>query len=237
MPNEKNINLLIIDDDQEIADNIKNFLTRHQFNPIVLTDPTQAIELLKRNPIDLIILDLMMPGIDGISLGKQIKALWPTPIIRLTAINDDIEKVVALETSVDDYLTKPFNLRILLAHIKALLKRSQQNGNTNKVIRFFSFVGWKLDAQLRLLLSTDDVDVALSTAEYELLFVLLKNANKTLSRDAILQAMDKPVYVDGERRIDSLIRKLRKKIEIDANQPTIIKTIRQGGYQLTAEIT
>ncbi len=230
-----NPNLLMVDDDEEICQLTAEYLTKHSFNVTLAHDADTAVAILQHEKIDLAILDIMLPGESGINLCKRFHKEYNLPIIMLTAIEEDVEKVVALEIGADDYLTKPFNLRILLARIRALLRRSStkheikdEEGNES----FYRFAGWRFDLNTHQLISADEVQIELSSAERDLLLVFLQNSKRVLSRDQLLDFTKRHASGPFDRSIDVLISRIRQKIEIDPKRPQLIKTVRNLGYVL-----
>ena len=189
----------------------------------------------------------MIPEIDGIECCRRLRQYSQVPILMLTAITDDVEHAVALAQGVDEYLTKPFNLQILLAHIKAMLRRqkqtisttTQQPSKTTKSVEIehdvYEFSGWQLNVSKRCLLSPNNIEIILSAAEYSLLVVLVEHPDRVLTRDFLLNAT-KTEADTFDRSIDTLISRIRRKMEAHMPEPRIIKTVRNGGYILESTI-
>ncbi len=231
--------ILIVDDDAGIRDLLGQFLQKHGFETLLARDGQQMWALYDKSAVDLIILDIMMPGKDGMTLCKELRQKSQIPIIMLTAISEDVDRIIGLEMGADDYLSKPFNPRELLARIKAILRRSGGTAPTrvmNKNSRVFSFSGWQLNRVERRLYSPDQVEISLSTGEYNLLLAFLERPNQVLSRDQLLDLTRNRPAGPFDRSIDIQISRLRHKIEEDHKTPQIIKTVRGGGYVLSTEV-
>ena len=233
--------ILIVDDDAGIRDLLGQFLQKHGFKTSLASGGEAMRAALAKETIDLIILDIMMPGEDGITLCKQLRQKSQIPIIMLTAAADDIDRIIGLEMGADDYISKPFNPRELLARIKAILRRSFQ---VDSVVakrpgdaHTYVFAGWQLNKIERRLYSPDGVEISLSTGEYNLLLVFLKHPHHVLSRDQLLDLTRNRMAGPYDRSIDIQISRLRHKIEVDHKAPQIIKTVRGGGYVLSTEVS
>ncbi|WP_423063166.1 response regulator [Candidiatus Paracoxiella cheracis] len=232
--------ILIVDDDRGIRDLLGKFLRQHGFQASLAKDGIEMRMLLSRQSFDLIILDIMMPGDDGLTLCRQLRTTSSIPIIMLTAIGEDIDRILGLEMGADDYLSKPFNPRELLARIKAILRRAQSNHalpvDSNPEHIIYEFATWRLDQAGRRLTSREDVEITLSTGEFELLLTFVQRPRQVLSRDTLLDLTKNRPAGPYDRSIDISISRLRHKIEKDQKKPQLIKTIRGGGYMLTAEV-
>jgi two-component system OmpR family response regulator len=232
-------NILIVDDDAGIRDLLGQFLQKHGFETLLAKDGKQMWDLYENSSIDLIILDIMLPGKDGVTLCKELRQKSQVPIIMLTAISEDIDRIIGLEMGADDYLSKPFNPRELLARVKAILRRSKGGdavAKTNKRSRVFRFSGWELNRVERRLYSPDQAEISLSTGEYNLLLAFLERPHQVLSRDHLLDLTRNRPAGPYDRSIDIQISRLRHKIEEDHKSPQIIKTVRGGGYVLSTEV-
>jgi len=235
--------ILVVDDHEDIRELVKRFLDQHGYPTFTACDGVEMKHVLETQNIDLIVLDIMMPGEDGFSLCKSLRQRnIQTPVIMLTAMTDDTEMIVGLEIGADDYLTKPFNPRELLARIKAVLRRTsltQASTATNEdqpPIKYV-FGSWQLDINKRELSFKGENDtISLSTAEYDLLHVFLQHPQTTLSRDQLLDwARGRSAQV-FDRSIDTLISRLRKKLRHDDKTEDIIKTVWGGGYNLASTV-
>ena len=192
---------------------------------------------MERASIDLLVLDLMLPGEDGLSLIRKLRATSAIPVIMLTAMGEDADRIVGLEMGADDYLPKPFNPRELLARIKAVLRRiNPQRPPGAAVGDVARFDGWILELGPRRLLSPTGDEIELSTGEYELLHAFITHPRRVLSRDQLLDLARGRSAVPFDRSIDIQVMRLRRKIEADPKEPRLIKTVRGGGYIFAAEV-
>ena len=233
---EKMIQVLIVDDDKEIRDLLADFLGQYNYRISLARDGNEMRKKIAKDDIDLIILDVMMPGDDGLTLCREIRARSTVPIIMLTAAGEETDRIIGLEMGADDYIAKPFNPRELLARIKAILRRSNENGHQiqqEQRISKRSFEGWRLDLATRALISPDGMEVSLSAGEYDLLVAFLENPQRVLSRDQLLDITKNRTAGPFDRSIDVQISRLRHKIEPEPKNPTLIKTVRGGGYLFT----
>jgi two-component system OmpR family response regulator len=235
---EPSPHILVIDDHREIRDLLSRYLARHGFRVSAAESAPRARRLLETSAIDLVVLDIMMPGEDGLSLCRHLRATTDLPVIMLTAMAEDTDRVVGLEMGADDYLVKPFNPRELLARIKAVLRRAnslprQRPSPRADTIRFGH---WKLHVARRELVGEDGVAIPLSTTEFLLLGALLDHPKMVLNRDQLLDLTRGRSANVFDRSIDNQVSRLRKKIEADPKEPSLIKTVWGGGYMLAAEV-
>ena len=227
--------ILIVDDDREIRELVGNYLKKNGLRTTVVADGRQMRSFLEANTVDLIVLDIMLPGDDGLVLCRELRAgkHKAIPILMLTARDDQTDRILGLEMGADDYLTKPFAARELLARINAVLRRTRMlppNLLITETGRLLAFGRWRLDTTARHLLDEDDTMVALSGAEYRLLRVFLDHPQRVLSRDQLLnltQGRDADLF---DRSIDLLVSRLRQRLLDDSREPTYIKTVRNEGY-------
>ncbi|MDD1136579.1 response regulator [Pseudomonas sp. TNT2022 ID233] len=227
--------ILIVDDDREIRELVGNYLTKNGLRSTVVADGRQMRSFLEANTVDLIVLDIMLPGDDGLVLCRELRAgkHKAIPILMLTARDDQTDRILGLEMGADDYLTKPFAARELLARINAVLRRTRMlppNLLITETGRLLAFGRWRLDTTARHLLDEEDTIVALSGAEYRLLRVFLDHPQRVLSRDQLLnltQGRDADLF---DRSIDLLVSRLRQRLLDDSREPTYIKTVRNEGY-------
>ena len=229
--------LLIVDDHREIRELLQRFFVQHNYRVSVAKDGKEMKQRLKDAQIDLIVLDLMLPGEDGLTLCRDLRVSSNIPIVMLTAMGDEMDKIIGLEMGADDYLAKPFNPRELLARIKAVFRRVNTLNTPVSDINQYHFAQWSIDVHKRELTDKEGVIVILSSAEFDLLRVFIDHPQRVLSRDQLLElskGRDGGVY---DRAIDTLISRLRKKLEVDAKHPELIKTIWGGGYQFTCEVS
>ncbi len=229
--------VLIVDDDREIRDLLSRFLTKHGMRVTAARDGTEMARALAERGIDLVVLDVMLPGEDGLALCRRLRGESALPVIMLTAMGEETDRIVGLEMGADDYLAKPFNPRELLARIKAVLRRAHalpaQASPAGERLRF---EGWTLEVAGRRLLAPDGTEVSLSTGEYDLLYAFLTHPRRVLSRDQLLDLARGRAAAPFDRSIDIQVMRLRRKIEADPKDPRLIKTVRGGGYILAAEV-
>jgi len=228
--------ILFIDDDQRICRLVKRYLENNQFEMLAAHTARDALKLLQDDSISLILLDIMLPDMDGLTLAQKIRQSSETPIIFLTAKAEIENKVIGLEIGADDYITKPFEEKELIARIQAVLRRTQSlvTSDTGKIQA--NFAGWCLNLLSHTLLSPDGKPVDITSTEYRLLTKLVNRSNKTIKREEILHILSNREWSPLDRSADMAISKLRKKIEKNPRRPEIIKTIRNHGYQLTAAV-
>lgn len=228
--------ILVVDDDREIRDLLARFLGDHGHRVSTAAGGREMRQALKEWRIDLIVLDLMMPGEDGLELCRKLRADSQIPIIMLTAMGEETDRIVGLEMGADDYLPKPFNPRELLARIKAVLRRAESRPATDAAASFHRFAGWSLDVGLRELTSPEGVVVPLSGGEFDLLHAFATHARRVLSRDQLLDLTQGREAQPFDRSIDVQVSRLRRKIEADPKEPILIKTVRSGGYMFTPAV-
>ena len=231
--------ILIVDDDKELRALLSTFLTRNGFRVSAAENGAAMMQTLGAARIELIILDIMMPGEDGLSLCRKLRANGTIPVIMLTAAGSEVDRVVGLEIGADDYLPKPFSTRELLARIRAVLRRSTmpQPGSPNGTGRTFEFAGWCLDVTRRQLRSPEKALVDLRAAEFDLLLALVERPQHVLTRDQLLDLARGRAAEAFDRSIDVHISRLRHRIELDPKEPELIKTVRSGGYVFAAPVT
>ena len=237
MPEQTIAHILVVDDDREIRDLISRFLVKHGLRVSTARDGAEMMRLLEGAAIDLVVLDLMLPGEDGLSLCRRLRATTSLPVIMLTAMGEDTDRIVGLEMGADDYLPKPFNPRELLARIKAVLRRVNNLNNSAPKGDIAKFDGWTLDLGARRLSAPDGSEVELSTGEYDLLLAFATHPRRVLSRDQLLDLARGRSAAPFDRSIDIQVMRLRRKIEADPKEPRLIKTVRGGGYMFAAEVT
>jgi len=221
--------ILVVDDDPEIRELLAHFLREHGFQVAVAGDGREMFAQLHKGDPDLVVLDLMLPGEDGLSLCRRLSRENHLPIIMLTAVAEEADRIVGLEMGADDYLTKPFNPRELLARIRAVLRRAKQAPAWEQGQQV-SFEGWDLDLGRRELKRADGTLVPLSSGEFRLLQVLAEHPQQVLSRDFLLERTHGRESGPYDRSVDIQLSRLRRKIEDNPREPAIIKTIRSGGY-------
>jgi two-component system OmpR family response regulator len=228
--------ILVVDDDGEILQLIARFLRANGFHVVTARSGAEMQEALRRAAIDLVVLDVMLPGPSGLDLCRDLRRTSALPVIMLTAKGDEIDRIVGLEVGADDYLPKPFNPRELLARINAVLRRSRQRPThvapTRR--RGYGFAGWRLDLLKRELSDPRGVIVDLSTGEYDMLLAFLEAPNRVLDRNYLLDAARNRTAEPFDRAIDVQVSRLRRKIDPDS---TLIKTVRGAGYMFCADVT
>ena len=231
--------ILIVDDDKELRTLVSDVLVNNGFRVSVAENGSAMTQALATARVDLIILDILMPGEDGLSLCRRLRANGTIPIIMLTARASEFDRVLGLEMGADDYLPKPFSTRELLARVRAVLRRSAmpQQGSASGAGRVFEFSGWRLDVTRRELRSPAKALVVLRAAEYELLLALVERPQNVLSRDQLLDLARGRSADASDRSIDLLVSRLRHRIETDPKEPELIKTVRSGGYVFAAPVT
>lgn len=233
--------ILIVDDDPEIRSLLGEYLRRQGLRVSAAADARQLRAVLAQGSVDLIVLDLMLPGEDGLSLCRDLRArdVEPVPVLMLTARSDESDRILGLEMGADDYLTKPFAARELLARIRAILRRARMlppNLRVQEAADGLAFGDWRLDTRARHLLDAQGTMVALTGAEYRLLRVLLTHPQQVLSRDQLLSLTQNREAEAFDRSIDLLISRLRQRLRDEVREPRYIKTVRNEGYVLSAEV-
>ena len=232
--------ILVVDDHREIRELVSRALSKEGFRVSTAADGRAMRRLLADSRIDLILLDLMLPGEDGLSLCRSIRADSNVPIIMLTAKGDEVDRIVGLEMGADDYLPKPFSSRELVARIKAVLRRSHEPAqavDAGERPKRYRFERWTLDTGSRELLRADGVAVPLSTGEYDLLIAMVERPQRVLNRDQLLDLARGRSVAGLDRSIDTQVSRLRKKLELDPADPKIIKTVWGGGYTFTPAVS
>src|SRR5262245_3638512 len=230
--------LLIVDDDKELCSLLSKFLTRHGFRVTVAHRGEDMATVLDGTRVKLVILDLMLPGEDGLALCRRLRATSMLPIIMLTAMGDEVDRIIGLEMGADDYIVKVANPRELLARVRAVLRRAgtPDIGATADQKRILEFAGWRLDVTHRQLYSAKDALVPLRAGEFDLLLAFAERPRRVLSRDQLLDLSRGRSANAFDRSIDVQVSRLRRKIEPDPKEPTLIKTVRSGGYILAANV-
>jgi two-component system OmpR family response regulator len=230
--------IAIVDDHKDIRELVARYLGEHGYRVSVADSAAALRRLLQRSAPDLIVLDIMMPGEDGLSVCRHLRTTSNLPIILLTAVAEDTDRIVGLEMGADDYVTKPFNPRELLARVKAVLRRAQSLPPRQALPRSKAvcFDRWTLEVGRRELVSADGVAVPLSTAEFRLLSALLDHPGLVLTRDQLLDLTVGRAADVYDRSIDNQVSRLRRKIEADPKNPLLIKTHWGGGYSFAAEV-
>lgn len=229
--------VLLVEDDVEISSMLLDVLSENGFRGSAVCSAVEMDAVLSREHVDVVVLDIMLPGEDGRSICRRLRAASAIPIIMLTALGEDVDRIVGLELGADDYVVKPFNSRELVARIRALLRRAAIGpafaGNRRRPLRF---LGWRIDAVARRLVNPDGVRIAMTSAEFDLLLAFCLNAGRVLSREQLLELTHSGLAGPIERSIDVHVSRVRQKIEPDPRDPTLIKTVRLGGYVFTPQV-
>lgn len=237
--------ILIVDDDRQIRTMLRRYLEGEQFHVEEAADGAAMRTLLDQSPIELVLLDLTLPGEDGLSLARHVRQTSNIPIIMLTGKSDVIDRVAGLEAGADDYIPKPFHLREVLARIRTVLRRSHIPAETTPAPtpapedkpHVLTFNGWRIDLTRRELWDASSRKVDLTSGEFELLRALVLNANRVLNRDQLMDLAKGRDWAAYDRTIDTQIGRLRKKIEPDTAHPDLIKTVRGLGYIFATTVT
>lgn len=230
--------ILIVDDDREIRLLLSQYLEKNQFRTSAVPDGKAMWRLLDQSYVDLIVLDIMLPGDDGLTLCRQLRERSQVPVIMLTARGDDVDRILGFEIGADDYLPKPFNPRELLERIKAVLRRASQvphDPDTNGT-RGYRFGGWYLDVKTRTLIAADGTKTQLTGAEYRLLVLLLSRAGRVLSRMLLTQLIHGREHDPFDRSIDVRISRLRQVLNEEAREAQIIRTVYGEGYTIGVDV-
>lgn len=230
--------LLLVDDERSIREPLAQYLSRNGFRVTAVANAADARMRLAGHAIDLVVLDIMMPGEDGLSLCRFIRESGDLPVILLTARSEETDRIVGLEMGADDYVLKPFSPRELVARIKAIFRRVATGGIRQRADdgANYAFDAWVLKTGERSLVDSEGVALPLSTAEYNLMLAFATRANQVLSRDQLLDITQGREANAFDRSIDNQISRLRRKIEPDPKNPSLIKTVWGGGYTLAAEV-
>ena len=230
--------ILIVDDDAEIRSLLGEYLRKNSYHAVLVADGKAMWAALARGKVDLIVLDLMLPGDDGLTLCRKLRVESDTPVIMLTARGDETDRIVGLEMGADDYIAKPFSPRELLARIKSVLRRTRSLPRNLRAddAQAISFAGWRLDAVARHLVSAAGVVTALSGNEYQLLRIFLSHPNHVLTRDQLMLLAKGREADPMDRSIDIQVSRLRHRLGDDPSDPQIIKTVRGEGYVLAVAV-
>jgi two-component system phosphate regulon response regulator OmpR len=235
-PKEDAVHILVVDDDQRIREMLRRYFEQEGYRVSVAADgPAMRAQLT--GSVDVILLDVVMPGEDGLTLARELRANSDVGIIMLTGREDVLDRVVGLEVGADDYITKPFHLREVLARVKSVLRRraspTMPSGMADQVIRF---QGWRLDIACRQLVSPTGEAVALTTGEFDLLASLARHPGRVFGREALMDLTRGRSGGAFDRTIDAQVARLRKKIEIDPKKPMLVKSVRSVGYVFTGKV-
>ena len=228
--------VLLVEDDSEIAAMLAQVLTESGFHAVAVGSATEMDTLLRRQSFDLIVLDAMLPGEDGFSICRRLRAASSTPIIMLTALGEDVDRIVGIELGADDYITKPFNSREVVARIRGLMRRASYGAEHRERRESMTFAGWRIDPVSRQLRDPNNVRVTMTTAEFDVLLAFCLNPGRVLTRDQLLGLTHAGLAGPVERSVDVHVSRVRQKIEPNVREPTIIKTVRLGGYIFTPDV-
>ncbi|AFL52497.1 two-component system OmpR family response regulator [Sinorhizobium fredii] len=233
--------ILVVDDDPRIRQMLSRYFEEEGYRVSLAGDGDEMRACLDKQPIDIILLDLVLPGEDGLTLARGIRARSDVPLIMLTGRNDVVDRVVGLEVGADDYIAKPFHLREVLARIRGVLRRRQlqlsQSDRDAPSAEVYYFEGLRLDIDRRQLVSDDGREVPLTTGEFDMLYVLVKHAGRVLQRELLMDLTRGRNLEAFDRTIDAQIARLRRKIERDPSRPALIKSVRGVGYVFSARAT
>jgi len=228
--------IVVCDDERDIRDTVSEYLTLHGFRVSQVDGGPALRALLEESQVDLVLLDINMPGEDGLSLARFLRVSHTAGVIMLTASGDVVDRIVGLETGADDYVAKPFDLRELLARVKAVLRRSEGRGRASSEdsgvadVATVAFGRCTLDLDSHKLFEADGTEVAITAMEFDLLRTFVERPNRVLTRDQLLDYAHNRDWEPFDRSVDTRIARLRKKIEPDAAKPAVIKTVRGAGY-------
>jgi two-component system OmpR family response regulator len=232
--------LLVIDDDHEIRHLLTRFMEKNGFRITSVRDAREARRAWTRGAFQLVVLDLMLPGESGLDLARWLRDQEDVPIVMLSAMGEDTDRIIGLELGADDYIAKPFNPRELMARIRAVMRRAtdtqENSASGERIARPLRFAGWTLEPARRRLLNPEGVEVPLTGGEYDLLFALLERANRVLTRDMLLDLLRGRQAGPFDRAIDVAVSRLRRKLDDQGGGAQLIKTVRGGGYVLAATV-
>jgi DNA-binding response OmpR family regulator len=233
------VHIAVLDDEAEITSLLATYLAGHGYRVSQVHTGAALRELMPVDPPELVLLDLGLPGEDGFAIARQLREHWRCGLVIVSGRGESIDKVVGLEVGADDYVTKPFDLRELLARVKAVLRRTAaptRPPGSAEASKVYRFAGWQLDVGARRLLNPESREVALTTGEFGLLAAFVEHAGRVLSRDFLLEHTRGREAGPFDRTIDVQVGRLRKKLEVDVDDPQIIKSVRGAGYILVAPV-
>lgn len=235
----RSLSILIVEDDAEIGELVSLYLSNQDLQVRVVTNGNDMDAAFRSAVYDLLLLDLNLPGEDGLSICRRVRAERGVPIIILTAQGEDVDKILGLEMGADDYIVKPFNSRELLARIRAVARRTQAANVVDQPVNghAYLFADWRIDLVTRQVYAPCGIKVAMTGAEFDLLHALCENPNRILTREQLINMTHGPVTGPFERSIDVLISRLRQKIEADLKKPMLIQTVRSEGYLFAAKVS
>jgi len=228
--------LLLVDDEDTLREPLAEYLSRQGFRVTEADSAAHARTALRDDTPDLVLLDIMMPGEDGLSLCRHLVEARDIPVILLTAKGEPTDRIVGLEIGADDYVVKPFEPRELVARIRSVLRRAHRNGASTEPGESYLFEGWQLDPLKRRLTDPEGVVVPISSAEFRLLSALLDHPRQVMDRDRLLDLVQGREAHLFDRAVDNQVSRLRRKIEVDSRNPQLIQTVWGGGYMLAADV-
>ncbi len=230
--------IAVVEDDREIRGLVVDLLTREGFEAVGCRTTAEFDQLSARRRVDLAILDIMLPGEDGLSLCRRLRATGDMPVLMVTAKGDDIDRIVGLEVGADDYLPKPFNPRELVARVRAILRRTRDQHRAVPQVanERYRFAGWSLDVGARAVTDPDANEVDLTAGEFDLLLCFVTHPQRVLNRDQLLDWTRGRSVGPFDRAVDVQLSRLRRKLAVAPGGETIIKTVRGGGYQFTLQV-
>ncbi len=228
--------ILIVEDDAVTRTRIRAYFENEGFRVSESENGAGVIQTLTHDPVDVVLLDVNLPGTDGFKLARELSEKTAVKIILVTARTDDVDRVVGLEIGADDYVTKPFNPRELLARVKNLIRRSSAEPPAKAQPVQYAFGGWTLDTSRRCLVDADGRQVVLTRGEFELLSAFLEHPGEVLSRERLLSRVTHRVWSPGDRTVDVLVRRLRQKLGTRAGEPCAIRTVHGEGYLFACEV-
>ena len=238
---DNSVHILVVDDDERICNLLSRYLSREGYKINTVNSGAEMRSHMEKETPDLVILDLILPDTDGLDLARELRNIPGLGIIILTGKGDTVEKIIGLETGADDYVAKPFDNRELLARVRSVLRRSKSNQSSpqadTKSGHIALFADWIFDLTAYELTSPNGDPVTLTSYEYKLLSALVLSNNRVLKRDHLMDLIAEREWNPDDRSIDVLVGKLRKKLETNPGDPTLIKTIRSTGYKFTAQVT
>lgn len=228
--------ILLVEDDEEIAAMVIEMLRENGLEAVAVGSATHMDAAMGKQSFDLVVLDAMLPGEDGFSICRRLRASSTIPIVMLTALGDEINRIVGIELGADDYVTKPFHPRELLARIKGLLRRASYGADQPSLQTPMRFAGWQIDPILRQLVNPEGAHVSMTTAEFDILLAFCQNPGRVMTREQLLRLTHAGLAGPVERSIDVHISRVRQKIEQNVREPSFIKTVRLGGYMFTPKV-
>ena len=228
--------ILIVEDDAEIAEMLAAMFREHSFETAVAGSGSEMDLMLKDSSFNLLLLDIMLPGEDGLSICRRIRSQSSLPIIMVTSLGEDLDRILGLEFGADDYVTKPFNSRELLARVRALLRRASLGEQQRNSLSAMKFDGWQIDPHSRQLIDSEGVEISLTSTEFDVLLAFCMKPQQILSRSELLALTHAGTAGPVERSIDVHISRVRQKIEQNPHDPVLIKTVRMGGYIFTPSV-